>query len=372
MRRTRAFRHLVLAMAILATSAAAAAQTAPAANPRPVPPYSAFISGDLVNIRSGPGLYYYAVVAAAQNTPVVVDSETRDWLALRPLPDVRGLVAESDVALSADGKTATVSAPTARVYASGPVAKRRWCVMAMVPQGTALAVAGPAEGGFVRVVPPEGSHVYVLTQYVTPIASAVPTPTGGPVVSIEIAPPTTDPAMQDYKDASAALAAELAKPVDQRDYDAVSARFADVAAKAEKAWLKSVAAREVRRIAALKEEQEAYRRTVAIADRLDTRMTELATARAEAETEAQRDAALQRPAFQATGVVAPLESLEGVDYPIKYKLIDQAGRPVVVLQSDRYNLADYVGKAVGVRGTRQFLPDWKTYLVTVDDLEVLE
>jgi peptidoglycan hydrolase-like protein with peptidoglycan-binding domain len=87
---------------------------------------------------------------------------------------------------------------------------------------------------------------------------------------------------------------------------------------------------------------------------------------------AEREAALQKPPFQATGVVAPIESLEGVDHPIKFKLVDQRGRPVVVLQSTLYDLNQYAGKAVGVRGTRTYLPAWQTYLITVDDLEILE
>ena len=369
--RTRTLTGLVLAM-VFAVSSAASAQTAAEPAAKPIPPYTGFINADTVYIRSGPGLYYYPLLAAAQNTPVVVESETDGWAGLRPLPGLVGLVREADVKISPDGKTATVSAPTARVYASGPAAKRRWSVMATVSEGTTLAPAGPAEEGFLPVAPPEGARVYVLAQYVTAVGSAVVPQPVGPVVAADIEPPTADPLAQNYKDASAALAEQLRKPVDERDYGSIQVQFADIAEKAEKDWLKAAAERQVARIEGLKKEQEQFRQTVAIAERLDQRLTELATARAEAAADAQRDAALQRPAFEATGVVAPLVTLEDVDYPIKHKLMDAEGRPVVVLRSDRYNLDEYVGKAVGVRGTREYLPAWKTYLVIVDDLEVLE
>ena len=88
--------------------------------------------------------------------------------------------------------------------------------------------------------------------------------------------------------------------------------------------------------------------------------------------EAERQRAMQRPAFQATGVVEPIWSLEGEDYPIKHKLVDRQGRPVVILKSETYDLDQYVGKAVGVRGTKTYVPEWKIYLVDVDDLELLE
>jgi len=366
--RTQMAVGLVLVLALIGLAPPAPAQTTEAAT-KPVPPYTGFINADLVNVRCGPGLYYYPLVQTAQNTPVVVESESRDWLAIRPLTGVCGLVKKSDVTLSADGTTATLASPAARVYASGPAATRRWCVMPLPAEGATLQVLGPAEGDRLRVAPPEGARVYVLTQYVTPGASLTSV---GPIPSTDVEPPKLDPLAQAYNDAGAALAGEMKKPVDQRDYAPALAQFADIADKAEKNWLKAAASRRAAEIQALVEQQKEFRATVAIGTRLDQRLTELQAQRTADLGAAEREAAAQRPPFLATGVVAPLESLEDVDHPIKFKLVDQRGRPVVVLQSTLYDLNHYVGKAVGIRGTRMYLPDWRTYLVTVDDLEVLE
>ncbi|HET6442572.1 MAG TPA: hypothetical protein VFH53_09360 [Phycisphaerae bacterium] len=359
---------LVLVLALIGSAPPAPAQTTEAAT-RPVPPYTGFINADLVNIRCGPGLYYYPVVQVAQNTPVVVESESRDWLALRPLTGACGLVKKSDVTLSADGTTATLASPAARVYASGPAATRRWCVIPVPAEGATLQVLGPAEGDRLRVAPPDGARVYVLAQYVTPSAGLTSV---GPIESANIEPPKLDPLAQAYNDAAAALAGEMKKPVDERDYAPALAQFADIADKTEKNWLKASASRRAAEIQALIEHQKEFRATVAIGSRLDQRLAELDTQRTAAMTAAEREAALQKPPFLATGVVAPMESLEGVDHPIKFKLVDQRGRPVVVLQSTLYDLNQYVGKAVGIRGTRTYLPDWRVYAVTVDDLEILE
>jgi len=164
----------------------------------------------------------------------------------------------------------------------------------------------------------------------------------------------------------------MKKPVDERDYAPALAQFADIADKAEKNWLKAAASRRAAEIQALIEQQKEFRATVAIGTRLDQRLTELDAQRTAAMTAAERDAALQKPPFLATGVVKLLDSLEGEDDPIKFKLIDQRGWPVVLLQSTLYDLNQYVGKAVGVRGTRTYLPNPRIYIVTVDDLEVLE
>jgi len=368
MHRIRLAGGLAFALALIGFSPPAPAQTTEAAT-RPVPPYTGFINADLVNVRCGPGLYYYPLVQVAQNTPVVVESESRDWLALRPLTGACGLVAKNDVTLSADGTTATLASPAARVYASGPAATREWCVMPIPAEGATLQVLGPAEGDRLRVAPPDGARVYVLTQYVTPGAGLTSV---GPLPSVDIEPPKLDPLAQAYNDAGAALAGEMKKPVDEREYAPALAQFADIADKAEKNWLKAAASRRAAEIQALIEQQKEFRATVAIGSRLDQRLTELNAQRTADLNAAEREAALRKPPFLATGVVAPMESLEGVDHPIKFKLVDQRGRPVVVLQSTLYDLNQYVGKAVGVRGTRTYLPAWGTYLVTVDDLEVLE
>jgi len=366
--RTRLAVGLVVVLALIVSAPPAPAQTTEGAT-RPAPPFTGFINADLVNIRCGPGLYYYPLVQAAQNTPVVVEGESRNWLALRPLAGVCGLVKKSDATLSADGTTATLASPAARVYASGPAATRQWCVMSVPEEGAALQILGPAEGEWLRVAPPEGARVYVLAQYVTPGAALTPV---GPLPPVDVEPPKLDPLAQAYSEAGAALAGEMKKPVDERDYAPALARFADIADKAEKNWLKQAASRRAAEIQALIEQQKEFRATVAIGARLDQRLAELDAQRTADLTAAEREAALQKPPFLATGVVAPLESLEDVDHPIKFKLVDQRGRPVVVLQSTLYDLNHYVGKAVGIRGTRMYLPDWRTYLVTVDDLEVLE
>lgn len=368
MHRTRLASGLAFAIALIGFAPPAPAQTTEAAT-RPVLPYTGFINADLVNIRCGPGLYYYPLVQVARNTPVVVESESRDWLALRPLAGVCGLVKKSDVTLSPDGTTATLASPAARVYASGPAATRQWCVTAVPAEGATLQVLGPAEGDRLRVAPPDGARVYVVAQYVTPGAGLTSV---GPLDITSVEPPKLDPLAQAYNDAGAALAGEMNKPVDERDYAPALAQFADIADQTEKNWLKAAASRRAAEIQALIEQQKEFRAAVAIGTRLDQRLTELNTQRTADLNAAEREAALQKPSFLATGVVAPMESLEGEDHPIKFKLVDRRGRPVVVLQSTLYDLKEYVGKAVGVRGTRAYLPDWRIYVVTVDDLEVLE
>jgi len=348
--------------------------TPPAATPaatepanRPTYPYTGYVNTDLVNLRSGPGLYYYPLAAVGKNAAVVVEGETDGWLAVRPPEGVYGLVKRSDVTMGTDGTTATVSASGARVYASSPSAKRHWSVMSTLQQGDTAKVLGPAEGDLVRIAPPEGARVYVSAPYVTAGATAS---AGTAAKSIE--PAKADPLVEDYKKADAALGEELAKAVPERNYEPSLAAFKTIAEKAERAFLKQAASERVAYLEALQEQQKDYTKLVQLGEHLDERLAEIQAQRATTQAEAEREKRSAKAPFLATGVVAPMESLEGLNYPIKYKLVDDKGHPIVVLKSTTYNLADYVGKAVGVRGMQTYLKDWRIYLVTVDDLEVLE
>ena len=344
----------------------------PPAPPTPTYPYTGCISADLVNVRCGPALYYYPLLMMGKNAPVTVEGDKDGWLALRPPEGIYGLVRKSDLTMGAAGAAATVSAPSARVYASSATAARRWCVMATLKQDDTVQVLGAAEGEFLKIAPPESARVYVVDQYVAATGSTDPSTTQRPTVPINIEPPKSEPLVEAFKEAKRDLKAELAKDVPDRDFDAVAAAFTQIAEKAEKAYLKNAAKKQLAYIARRAAEKADYVRVVSLADKLDERLATIKTRWAEKQADAQRDKSLLKTDFLATGFLAKMESLEGVDYPIKFKLVDQNNRPLVVLKSSAYDLGKYLGKIVGVGGTKTYLKEWGIYLVTVDDLKVIE
>jgi uncharacterized protein YgiM (DUF1202 family) len=348
--------------------------TPPAEPPMPatkVFPYTGYISGDTVYVRSGPGAYYYPLLTMSKDTRVTVDGEAGGWLAVKPPPGVVGLMRKGDLTMG-QGGAATVSASSTRVYASSPTAKRQWCVMATLKQGDTVKTLGAAEGDWVRIQPPEGSHVYVADQYVAASGTGSSAAESA-IAKMEIEPPKVDPFIEEFKKADVDLEKELAKPITDRKFDDVTARFKDIAEKADKAFVKSAAAKRLAYIAGLREQQAEVQRVLAIGQNLDQRLAELKSQRVAKENEAARERKEAiRTDFLATGLVARMESLEDVDYPIKFKLVDQNNRPVVVLKSSTIDLNKYVGKVVGVRGSKTYLKDWRIYLVTVDEIEALE
>lgn len=357
-----------------AGAAAPAVTTTPAPTPpTPTYPYTGYISADLVNIRCGPALYYYTLQTMGKGAPVTVEGAKAGWLALRPPDGIHGLVRKSDLTVGAAGASATVSAPSARVYAPSATAKRRWCVAATLKQGDTVQVLGPGEDDFVKVAMPEGARVYVVDEYV-----AATSPTAQPQVGQhtvapgDIKPPTTDPLVETFKEAESELRTELAKDIPDRNFDDIAAKFTEVAEKAEKAYLKNAAKRRLAYVTALAEQKAEMVRVASLADKLDERLADIKTDWAMKQVEAQADRRLLKPDFLATGCLARMESLAEVDHPIKFKLVDQNNRPLVVLKSTAYDLTKYLGKIVGIRGTKTYLKEWQIHLVTVDDLEVIE
>jgi hypothetical protein len=365
------------------TAPAGAAEAEPAPGPatlttgaaEPTYPFTGKIAADLVNIRCGPGLYYYPLTTLSKGDNVVVESERDGWLALRPSQDVFGLMRKSDLDIAAGGTSAVVTSPKARVYASSPTAKRQWCVASILEKGDRVAVLGPDEGDFLRVAPPKDVRVYIVDEYVTASAAGAGTPgtgVGTEVVSVEVEAPDVNPLIEAFHKADGSLKAEMVKEIGQRDFDAPAAEYQTILEKAEKDYIKTACKQRLAYIEAQREIQEDYLEVEGLSERLDERLAEIQTRRAQEKAQSDAEQAMGRAGFVAQGMVRKLEILQGVDYPIKYKLVDQNNEPLVVLKSSQYDLADYVGKVIGVRGTRQYLKDWRIYCVTVDDLEVLE
>jgi len=333
-------------------------------------PYMGYISADAVNIRSGPGSFYYVLAMLKKDDRVTVESEEDGWLALRPLPGVFGMMHKGDVALAADSKSATVAAPAARVYAASAAAKRHWCVMAVIKQGDPVKVLA-VEGDMVRVVPPDGSHVYVVNEFVTAGASNASAAESA-ISRLEVKPPEADPMVDEFNKADASLQAELAKPIGERHYEDMYAKYRELGDKSDKGYLKQAAAQRIAYLNSLREQQADYLKVAGLGTTLDQTLADIKARQVAAETEKAIEKRAAKPEFLATGLVAKMESLADVDYPIKFKLVDQQGRPVVVLSSTAYDLNKYIGKVVGVRGTKTYLKDWRIYLITVDEIEVAE
>ncbi len=359
-------------------AAEAEADTGPATlttgRAEPAFPYTGKVTADLVNVRSGPGLYYYPLTTLSQGDEVAVVSERGQWLALLPPESVFGLMRKSDLDIGQGGTSAVVTSPEARVYASSPTAERQWCVASILEKNDRVSVLGPDEGDFLRVAPPKDARVYIVSEFVTASEAGAPPADGGETVvpETEAEGAEVNPLIEAFNTADANLKAEMLKEIGRREFGAAAAEYQALLEKADKPYVRKACKQRLAYIEAQREAQEDYLKVENLGQELDERLAEIQKKFAQRRADRDAEETMGGADFVAQGMVRRLEILEGVDYPIKYKLVDQNNQPLVVLKSTEYDLADYVGKIIGVRGSREYLKDWRIYSVTVDDLEVME
>jgi hypothetical protein len=202
--------------------------------------------------------------------------------------------------------------------------------------------------------------------------AAGPNPVGNVAVEVKIEPIKPDPMLENLKKAEETLADEAKKPMGQRDYVAITAALKEVIEKAEKPYIKQAAEALLEKVTVLERRQGDFKKAEAIDLELKKKIAKIQADAADKAASGDAEKKAVRPDFAAKGMVMRLESATDVDYPVKFKLVDQKNVAQFVLKSDTFDLSKYVGKVVGVRGEKTWLKDWSIYLILVDDIEVLE
>jgi hypothetical protein len=393
MRRAVILLGCFLTLAPLVASPAARGQVTVPGQSDPAYPRAGTVTGTEVYVRCGPGSYYYPVSRVHEGTTVTVLGREPGWTAIEPPEGVWGLIRRGDVSIGEDGTTGTVSATSTRVYASGTEVSehgRTWCVMARLNEGDTVKLTGEMQGQMLRVQPPEGARVYVSAEYVAVQEQPAPTPPTPPTPPVPsdgdpetfvgpeaaVSPPPVPPAelsslLEQFKDAEDALAREIDKPLEERDYDALIATFAELQDQAEADWLKQRAAKRIAMLKALLARREKYEESLRLKNELQNALTQIEQDRKAAGEAAEKRR--QMEPFDAVGTVGRLQFAEGdVASPIRYKLTDEAGRISVVLRSDELDLDEYEGETVGVYGKRSYVKQWRIHLIDVEKIVPIE
>ena len=173
------------------TAPAAAAATAPAVTvPVPVSPapaastakvkkrakkskisVTAFvgqINATHVNIRSGPGLSYYAIGQLARGDLIKVTGERNGWYRFAAPAGARCYIARQFVKLGADGSTGTVTGSFVNVRAASALTPAsNYAVVDLLNTGATVSVTGQTPV-YDIIRAPKGTGFYVLARFVSP------------------------------------------------------------------------------------------------------------------------------------------------------------------------------------------------------------
>lgn len=347
-----------------------------AATPAAVPEYprDMEIKGDAVHVRSGPGLYYYDVAMVKEATRVKVESEADGWSAITAPGklSVTALVKKEDVKSdAATSKSGTVTAASARVYAKDPASDRTWAVIGQLPAETTVTIKGE-EGPYYTVALPEGSYVYVKDEFLSPVSrgSSARSESGLSRKLPEIKPLEIDPQTPAYEKAAGELEAELAKPLAQRKFNPeLVDSLRDVSEKAKSDYLRDAAAKALKHIEFQKALQQGLEKQKSDQEAVAKKLAEIREAAAKDQAKREAEAASRSSVIQPDfeGVLRKMTSTMGY----AYRLENDEGRYVCLLNGDAQQLDQLLGLKVRVWGVKRNRPDLNMWVCDTSRVEVV-
>jgi len=288
------------------------------------PPFTAIVTGDKVNVRSGASTNYYPVGQLERGDLVRVREFLYGWAVIDPPPGTFSYISADFVDLADDGESGTVTGDGVRVRAPsprGPSKGYSYKIQMQLDEGETVRVLGE-EDGWYRIVPPEGAALYVHRDYIRPatrqeIAAAqaqAPAPeaeaapeTEGEAEPAEpeapaepLTPTTPERAMAEAVAPEPTDEPEPAEPMQPAEVDveapepAITAPTAEAEAEAERAVEQPATA------AVAEAEPEATETEPETADEApEAGEPDVAANEAETETEAETEAARRRGADEA-------------------------------------------------------------------------
>ena len=198
-------------------------------------PYIAEIAEDNVNIRSGPGTNFYSCSKLNKADKVEVVATQFSWSQIVPPPTCFAWISKQYVSIDANSSASgTVTGDAVRVYAGDETGKpiRSTTVLVKLNRGDVVTMLGQPEGEYYKIVPPDGSYLWISTNYTKPI---------GPAAGIERHIPMLVPTnlsaeaqkLAEYYILEKQLRAEKEKPIAEQNYDALKKAFIEITGNKE-------------------------------------------------------------------------------------------------------------------------------------------
>lgn len=153
-------------------------------------PYEGEVTGSNVYVRSGAGTNWYPTTKLSAGMRVRAIGEESGWLKIVPPAGSFSYVDASVLQKSPDGKTAVTTVDGVYVKAGSELSPRKIATQQILPKGAEVTILGEKDG-FAKIVPPEGSYLYISKLYVKPASgpggatAATATDSAAPAESIE-------------------------------------------------------------------------------------------------------------------------------------------------------------------------------------------
>ncbi len=339
-------------------------------------PYMAEITGDRVNVRSGPGTNFYDCGKLNKGDKVKVIGRQFSWARVVPPAGSFSWISIQYVSIDPDNATVgSVTGDRIRVYAGSDFVKTLYSktLQGKLDKGDKVKLLGEQLDDYYKIAPPSFAYLWVSINFTKPLKEVAPTveplvvePTTEPneVVPEPVSPET---ALEIYSALKEQLEVERAKPMDQQNYadikealikiagnktDDKAARYAEFVLKQIKDFELVL---EVSKAVRLQNEQ-----LQKIRERIDkARTTRLA-------------------AFEDLGRFAVIGQLQTFTTygPGHYRIVDKSGKTICYAlpgpQVSKTQLSRLIGRKVGLLGTIEPHRQTATALVRFTEIVELE
>jgi hypothetical protein len=338
-------------------------------------PYSAVVTGDHVNVRSGPDTSYYAVTRLGKNDSITVEGFSFGWAKIRPPKGTFSCIKKSDVTASPDGRSGHVAGSAAYVYAAGELAspKRLFSVQAVLKESAEVSILGDMDG-YWKIEPPSDARLWISARYIAKGTPRLPTQKATPAVTVAPTPRPKPRIAGEIARLESKLKVELKRPLREQSLQPFIDQFRELSKKAAKedevlsAYSREWASILQQRLA----DKEILRQGKKIADEI----TEMRI-RFESELR-QATATLDSPPPPKYALIGRLEEsyvFTGRLLEKWYLIVDPdsgSSSGYVRVPSDaEVDPEAFLGKTVGVMGKSQYDAEKEIYVVTVEKLEPL-
>ncbi len=352
------------------------------------------VTGNNVNVRSAPNLNAYRCTKVHRNTRVNVLDRQQGWLKIYPTEGCYCMVSKQWVDVDADGSTGTITGNNVLVRAGGELRTANFHEhLKGLNQGDKVRITGQI-GDFYRIDPPRGVGFWISADYVRPVGGVgliadaqtssdqadtaeddEDATTSQVAVTQEV---TTQPAavssaaQQAWEQAEAALMQEYAKEINQQNLEGMLSMYNAIPSDEAIDPYVQYRIRFLQQVIERRKEQRSLDRIVRNAQEYQQQMK---SQRLKLEMD---PAATPSPdtTYVATGILSPSEMFPGGGGKPRRFLLrrpDTTGIVAYVQSADNtVNLAEFVGKLVGVHGTKSFDTGIRFHLVEAQEVVILD
>ncbi len=205
------------------------------------------ITGDDVNVRSGPGTNYYTCGRLYRGDKVKVISSQLGWSRVSPPPGCFSWISMQCVGISLENPAVgMVTGDGVRVYAGSEYVEPMHSTSEQVRlnRGDKVRLLGEEKDGYYKIAPPDGAYVWVSSQYTRVVAPLEPTPPAiepGTEGSPDAVPGTGAPPevsaearkLEEFYALKKQVETERGKPLAQQNYTDVKEALKQIAAGKE-------------------------------------------------------------------------------------------------------------------------------------------